>query len=42
MATITVERSRAITIELQRAFDVTLPMPLTAIFSRRFGLLRRS
>jgi hypothetical protein len=30
MATITVEQSRAIPIELQRAFDVTLPMPLTA------------
>jgi hypothetical protein len=27
MATITVEQSRAIPIELQRAFDVTLPMP---------------
>ena len=39
MATITVEQSRAIPIELQRAFDVTLPMPLTAIFSRRYGLL---
>jgi hypothetical protein len=33
------EQSRAIPIELKRAFDVTLPMPLTAIFSRRYGLL---
>jgi hypothetical protein len=39
MATITVEQSRAIPIGLQQAFDVTLPMPLTAIFSRRYGLL---
>jgi hypothetical protein len=39
MATITVEQSRAIPIELHRAFELTLPMPLTAIFSRRFGLL---
>jgi len=39
MATITVEQSRAIPIELQQAFDVTLPMPLAAIFSRRYGLL---
>lgn len=39
MATITVEQSRAIPVELKRAFDVTLPIPLTAIFSRRYGLL---
>jgi Polyketide cyclase / dehydrase and lipid transport len=39
MATITVEQSIAIPIELQQAFDVTLPIPLTAIFSRRYGLL---
>jgi hypothetical protein len=39
MATITVEQFRAIPIELQRAFELTLPMPLTAIFSRRYGLL---
>jgi len=39
MATITVEQSRAIPVELQQAFDATLPMPLTAIFSRRYGLL---
>jgi hypothetical protein len=39
MAAITVEQSRAIPIELERAFDQTLPMPLTAIFSRRYGLL---
>lgn len=36
---ITVEHSRAIPIGLQRAFDVTLPVPLTKIFSRRYGLL---
>jgi hypothetical protein len=36
---ITVEQSRAIPVELERAFDVTLPIPLTAIFSRRYGLL---
>jgi hypothetical protein len=39
MAALTVEQSRAIPIELERAFDLTLPMPLTAIFSRRYGLL---
>jgi hypothetical protein len=39
MASTTVEQSRAIPIELQRAFDVTLPIPLTAIFSRRYVLL---
>lgn len=40
MATpITVEHSRAIPIDLQRAFEVTLPIPLTMIFSRRYGLL---
>src|ERR1700734_1159101 len=39
MATITVEQSRAIPIELQRAFDVTLPMALTTVFSRRYFLL---
>jgi hypothetical protein len=39
MASITVEQSRAIPIELQQAFAATLPMPLTAIFSRRYGLL---
>jgi hypothetical protein len=36
---ITVEQSRAIPVELQRAFDATLPIPLTTIFSRRYGLL---
>lgn len=36
---ITVERSRAIPTDLQRAFEVTLPIPLTKIFSRRFVLL---
>ncbi|TQC44753.1 SRPBCC family protein [Rhodococcus sp. WS4] len=40
MATpITVEQSRAIPIARQQAFDVTLPIPLTAIFSRRYALL---
>jgi hypothetical protein len=39
VATVIVEQSRAIPIELQQAFDLTLPMPLTAIFSRRYGLL---
>jgi hypothetical protein len=39
MATITVEQSRAIPIEVERAFDMTLPMPLTAVFSRRYVLL---
>ncbi|TQF74601.1 SRPBCC family protein [Rhodococcus spelaei] len=34
-----VEQSRAIPVTLQRAFDLTLPIPLTAIFSRRYGLL---
>ncbi|RVW10917.1 SRPBCC family protein [Prescottella agglutinans] len=37
--TVVVEQSRAIPITLQRAFDLTLPIPLTAIFSRRYGLL---
>ncbi|MGP0108340.1 MAG: SRPBCC family protein [Acidimicrobiales bacterium] len=36
---ITFEQSRAIPVELQRAFDATLPIPLTTIFSRRYGLL---
>lgn len=36
---VTVEHSRAIPVEPQRAFEVTLPTPLTAIFSRRYGLL---
>src|ERR1700722_13197919 len=39
MATVTVEQFRAIPIELSRAFELTLPMPLTAVFSRRYGLL---
>ncbi len=40
MATpITVEQSRAIPIARRQAFDVTLPIPLTAIFSRRYALL---
>jgi hypothetical protein len=36
---ITVEQSRAIPVEVQQAFDMTLPMPLTTMFSRRYGLL---
>jgi hypothetical protein len=39
MAAITVEQSRAIPVELHRAFERTLPMPLTTVFSRRYGLL---
>ncbi len=39
VTSIIVEQSRAIPIELPRAFEQTLPMPLTAIFSRRFALL---
>jgi hypothetical protein len=39
MVTTIVEQSRAIPVELQRAFDVTLPISLTAIFSRRYVLL---
>ena len=39
MAANTVEQSCAIPIDLQHAFDVTLPIPLTAIFSRRYWLL---
>jgi hypothetical protein len=39
MATITVEQSRAIPVELRPSFDLTLPMPLTQLFSRRYGLL---
>ena len=34
-----VEQSRAIPVEVHRAFDVTLPAPLTTIFSRRFAAL---
>lgn len=36
---ITLEQSRAIPIARQQAFDITLPIPLTVIFSRRYGLL---
>jgi hypothetical protein len=40
MATpITMESSRAIPVGLQQAFEGTLPLPLTTIFSRRFALL---
>ena len=41
MATVTVEQFRAIPIELSWAFELTLPMPLTAVFSQRYGLLPR-
>jgi hypothetical protein len=36
---ITIEASRAIPVPLQQAFEETLPLPLTTIFSRRYGLL---
>jgi hypothetical protein len=36
---ITVEQSRAIPVELQRAFEATLSIPLTVIFRRRYGVL---
>lgn len=39
VSAVTVEHSRAIPIELQRAFEATLPISLTDIFSRRYGLL---
>jgi Polyketide cyclase / dehydrase and lipid transport len=39
MVTVAVEQSRAIPIEVHQAFELTLPMPLTAIFCRRYGLL---
>jgi len=39
MASITVESSLAVPVERQTAFDITLPIPLTVIFSRRHGLL---
>ena len=39
MATITVEQSRAIPIEPDRALDLTLPIPLPVLFSKRYGLL---
>lgn len=35
----TLEQSRAIPVEVQRAFDVALSIPLTVIFSRRYVLL---
>jgi hypothetical protein len=34
-----VEQSRAIPVDIQRAFAVTLPVPLTTIFCRRYALL---
>jgi len=36
---ILVEQSRAIPVDIHRAFDVTLPIPLTAILHRRYALL---
>jgi hypothetical protein len=39
VAAITVEQSRAIPIEPHRAFELALPISLTAICSRRYGLL---
>jgi hypothetical protein len=36
---VVVEQSRAIPVTVPRAFDLTLPLPLTSIFSRRYGLL---
>jgi Polyketide cyclase / dehydrase and lipid transport len=39
VATVTVEQSRAIPIEPRRAFERTLPISLTAICSRWYGLL---
>jgi hypothetical protein len=36
---ISVEASRAIPVEPRRAFDQTLLMPLTELFTRRYGLL---
>jgi hypothetical protein len=39
VASIIVEQSRAIPVEVPRAFAMTLPVPLTAILSRRYGVL---
>ncbi len=36
---VVVEQSRAIPVEVRRAFDVTLSVPLTTIFARRFAAL---
>lgn len=36
---VSVEQSRAIPVEVQHAFDGTLTVPLTSIFSRRYALL---
>jgi hypothetical protein len=33
------EQSRAIPVDIQRAFDLTLPAPLTTIFCRRYAIL---
>jgi hypothetical protein len=37
--TVVVEQSRAIPVEVGRAFAVTLPLPLTELFHRRYALL---
>ncbi len=34
-----VAQSRAIPVDVQRAFEVTLPVPLTTIFRRRYAVL---
>lgn len=39
VAPVTIAHSRAIPVGPGRAFEVTLPIPLTDIFSRRYGLL---
>jgi len=39
MSPVTFEQSRAIPVEPRPAFEATLPVPLTAIFSRRYLLL---
>jgi hypothetical protein len=36
---VTVERSRAIPVEIHQAYDGTLPAPLTTLFRRRYALL---
>ena len=39
VAPTTVEQSRAIPVEVPRAFEVTLPAPLTTLFCRRYLVL---
>jgi Polyketide cyclase / dehydrase and lipid transport len=36
---VAVEQSRAIPVDVQQAFDLTLPVPLTTIFRRRYAVL---